>query len=655
MNITEGLNSKYMIDTKLVKDALLLRKVEEKLFNLSLEGKIHGTIHACIGQEFSAIAFIPALINGDSIFSNHRCHGHFIIYTKNFKGLIAELMGKETGICAGIGSSQHLYSGNFFSNGIQGGMVPVAAGMALAKKLSNTHNIALVFIGDGTLGQGIVYETMNIASLWHIPVLIVCENNYYAQSTKQSINLSSDILKRAESFGLKTYKSNTWDIDNLLRNAKSSIDYTRNNSLPAFHLVDTYRLCPHSRNDDYRDQQEVDKYKDIDPLNVFARKYPDIYKEYSKEIDNKINEAVDELSNVPPLSLAEYYKPDYTDEKVSEFEDIKEIDIRQAELINSFFKERMGNNKSIIFMGEDVLSPYGGAFKIAQGLSEKYPDQVFSTPISESSITGIANGLALGGYRPFLEIMFGDFLTLCMDQIINHASKFHHMYNKQVNCPIVIRTPMGGRRGYGPTHSQTLDKYLVGIDNVTTVALNTLIDPGVIYKTILEKENHPVIVIENKTDYAKKIAKKRIKNYRFEKTISDYPVVRIRPIASIPNATIVTYGGMVDITLDAIQPLFLELDLKCEIIVLTKIHPIDYKEIIESLRQTKKLYVIEEGSFFAGLGSEIISSVVEMLNEKIIAKRITALPVPIPAAKSLENLVLPSVETIIEKIRESLK
>lgn len=644
-----------MIDHKLVKEALCIRIVEEKLFSLFSQDKIHGTIHTCIGQEFSGIVFSQYLKENDLIFSNHRCHGHYISATKDYKGLIAELLGKQTGVCGGVGSSQHICKDNFFSNGIQGGMVPVAAGAALSRKMRNTKDIALVYIGDGTLGQGVVYETMNIASLWGIPILIICENNYYAQSTRQDNNLTGDIIKRAEAFGLKTFKSNIWELDDFIKTAGISVGYVRNALRPAFHLVDTYRLYPHSKGDDYRDTNEVNKYRAIDPITVFAKNNPQEYNDYLSEIGSEIDQAIIEALEDPELKIEQYYNPENTVDSSSSLEEIKEIDTKQIELINNFFDSEMSKDKTMIFLGEDVLSPYGGAFKAAKNLSDKYPDRVFSTPISEDAITGIANGLALGGFRPFLEIMFGDFIALCMNQIINHTSKFYHMYNKQVKCPIVIRTPMGGRRGFGPTHSQTLDKFLVGIDNVTTLALNTLIDPRIIYQTILAKEKHPVIVIENKADYAKKIAKKRIKNYKYYRTVSDYPVARLIPDKSATNATIVTYGGAVDIVIEAIEPLFTELELKPEIIVLSKIHPIDYKEILESVTMTKKLYVIEEGSFCGGLGSEIISSIIEKIDFKITSRRISALPVPIPSVKSLENLVLLNVKTVIDKITESFK
>ena len=298
-----------------------------------------------------------------------------------------------------------------------------------------------------------------------------------------------------------------------------------------------------------------------------------------------------------------------------------------------------------------MLYPYGGAFKISKDLSERFPEQVFTTPISEAAITGISNGLALAGYRPFLEIMFGDFITLCLDQIINHAVKFKHMYNKQIRCPLVIRTPMGGRRGYGPTHSQTLDKLLLAIDNIKVISINTLVDPGCIYKAVLDYEENPVVIIENKVDYAKKITVKSINNYKTEVSyVNNYPIIRVRPQKSQPTVTIVTYGGMSDIVLNCIELLFFKYDLKAEVIILSKIKPIDYFEIISSVNVTKLLYVVEEGTSSHGIGSEIIATVSEQIKEKIFARRIASLPFPIPSNKKLEDRILVNGKRIVEII-----
>jgi 2-oxoisovalerate dehydrogenase E1 component len=641
---------------ELIRESLLIRRVEETFLKLFSKGKLNGTVHTCVGQEFSAVSFAGQLTKDDYIFSNHRCHGHFISFTKDIYGLIAELLGKEKGVCGGIGSSQHLCKNNFFSNGIQGGIVPIAAGIALANKLKHNDCICTAFIGDGTLGQGVIYETMNIVSKWHIPLLIVCENNSYAQSTHKDINLAGDILKRAESFGIQTFQNDTWNYEKLFHDSKTSISYVRNKKRPVFHLIDTYRLNPHSKGDDFRNKKEINKYYTIDPLNLFKNKEPDKYRLFLEEIDMKINRILKDLDNSSEMSITDYCNSSesvISDNRIN-WIPLEEINVRQVDLINQFFEEVMASDKRVLLVGEDILSPYGGPFKAAKNLSDIFPEQVFTTPISEAAITGISNGLAIAGMRPFLEIMFGDFITLSFDQIVNHASKFYHMYNKQVTCPVVIRTPMGGRRGYGPTHSQTLDKFLTGIDNVSTIALNSLINPKQIYKTIYEKENHPVIVIENKTDYGKKIAKNRIKNYKYLFSTHTYPLIKIFPLTSKPTATIVTYGGMVDIVLNAVYDLFTELEILPELIVLTRIHPLDYNEIINSVKITKRLFVIEEGSYFGGIGSEVISNVTEIINDKFIARRIAALPVPIPSVKSLEEQVLPNKQIIIEKIRESL-
>ncbi len=196
---------KMAINHKIIKQALTIRMVEEKFLELFSLGKLNGTVHTCVGQEFSAMAFAGQLEKGDFIFSNHRCHGHYIAFTDDVRGLLAELLGKASGTSGGIGSSQHLCRNNFYSNGIQGGIVPVAAGYALGNKLNKNGAIGVVFIGDGTLGEGVLYETMNIISKWNIPLLIVCENNFYAQSTPQSINLAGSITARAEAFGIKTW------------------------------------------------------------------------------------------------------------------------------------------------------------------------------------------------------------------------------------------------------------------------------------------------------------------------------------------------------------------------------------------------------------------------------------------------------------------
>jgi 2-oxoisovalerate dehydrogenase E1 component len=619
-----------------------------ELFSL---GKLNGTVHTCVGQEFSAIAFAGQLKKKDFVFSNHRCHGHYIAFTGDTRGLLAELLGKASGTCGGIGSSQHLCHNNFFSNGIQGGIVPVAAGYALGNKLKQNGGIGVVFIGDGTLGEGTLYETMNIISKWEIPLLIVCENNFYAQSTPQQVNLAGDILARAEAFGIHTGRGDTWSPESLLHKAQEAIDYVRNETKPCFFLVETYRLNAHSKGDDDRDPSEVASYRDKDFLNSFRNESPSYYQMYNDALDQEINGLVEEILGEQDLPLENYYEHRET-VSATDWTPLTSINKRQVELLNAFFREQIVADERTVFLGEDIHSPYGGAFKVTRELSFLCPDRVFSSPISESAITGISNGLALNGFKPFTEIMFGDFMTLAFDQIVNHASKFHHMFNKKVTCPVVVRTPMGGRRGYGPTHSQTLDKFLVGIDNVKTVALNTLLDPAIVYRSV-HAEQHPVIVIENKTDYGKKIAQHKLTNFISEFNGDLYPVVRIRPVVSTPTLTIVAYGGMADMMAGLLEEIFMETDHKTELIVPSLISDLPVDLVTDSVSYTGCLLVVEEGSGFAGIGSELIAAVVERTAFKIITRRVAAHPVPIPSVKSLENSILPDKKRILDEIKAS--
>lgn len=647
------LSSKSIINHRIIKEALRIRKVEEKFLELFSQGKLNGTVHTCVGQEFSAVAFAGQLKKMDFIFSNHRCHGHYMAFTGDVRGLLAELLGKASGTCGGIGSSQHLCHNNFFSNGIQGGIVPVAAGYALGNKLKKNGAVGVVFIGDGTLGEGALYETMNIISKWEIPLLIVCENNFYAQSTPQHINLAGDILSRARAFGIRTGQGETSSPEELMHKAQQAIDYVRSETKPCFFLVETYRLNAHSKGDDDRDPAEVAGYAEKDFLNIFRNESPAYYQMYKEAVDQEVDSLVDKILLEEELSPERYHRHE-EHHTGNVWAPLEAINKRQVELLNTFFREKIVADEKMVFLGEDVLSPYGGAFKVAKELSFLRPDRVFSTPISEAALTGISNGLALNGFKPFAEIMFGDFMTLAFDQIVNHASKFHHMFNKKVSCPVVIRTPMGGRRGYGPTHSQTLDKFLVGIDNVKTVALNTLLDPGRVYRSIYN-EQHPVVVIENKTDYGKKIAQQQLKNFVYEHNEDPFPVVRIRPSVSAPTLTIVAYGGMADMVAAMLEQVFTEADHKPELIVPSLISHLPVDLVAASASRTGNLLVVEEGSGFAGIGSELIAAVTEIVPHKIHTRRVTALPVPIPSVKSLENIVLPDRSRILDEIKASFQ
>jgi pyruvate/2-oxoglutarate/acetoin dehydrogenase E1 component len=331
-------------------------------------------------------------------------------------------------------------------------------------------------------------------------------------------------------------------------------------------------------------------------------------------------------------------------------------DIRYVESLNKALHGLMQTDENVFVMGEDILDPYGGAFKVTKGLSTAFPDRVLSTPISESSITGFATGLAIRGFRPVLEIMFGDFITLCTDQIINGATKYHGMYNEIIPVPLVIRTPMGGRRGYGPTHSQTLESLFLGITGLNIIAPSNYHNPGdLLYQTVLNN-NKPTLFIENKSLYSERLKipdnNGKVDDFFYSiKSNSDknYPSISLKlAMEEKPDVTLVTYGGMAQICAEAAMNVFLEEEILVEILLPSLVKPFPIEDILTSVQESGRVIIVEEGIKTSGWGAEMASQI----NEKVFHKlkkpivRIGALEVPIPSSKTLEEEVLPQVHEI---------
>ncbi|HVU65349.1 MAG TPA: thiamine pyrophosphate-dependent enzyme, partial [Phycisphaerales bacterium] len=466
-----------------IKQALTIRLVEQRLLRLFSEGKLFGTVHTCIGQEFVGVSVSRCLNDADTVFSNHRGHGHFLSYRRNILGMLGEVMGKSVGVCGGRGGSQHLQQDGFYSNGIQGGIAPVTVGMGFASKLRKTGGVSVVYIGDGTLGQGALYESLNIASKWELPVLFVNENNLFAQSTSQTQTLAGDINARAAAFGIRTYHSSTWDWPQLFESMRACVEEIRRTGKPAWHRVDTFRLMAHSKGDDNRPEEYVAPYREKDPINVMLKEHGDSprWKALIAEIEREIEEAVKAADAAPWGDCAEAASRNRHREgeyrwKRKTFEREKGV-----AAVRKGLEAGLSEHDNLVIIGEDIESPYGGAFKCTQGLSAKWPERVRNTPISEHAISGIGNGLAMRGMIPVVEIMFGDFMTLCMDQWVNHAAKFRFMFNDKVRVPVIIRTPMGGKRGYAATHSQSIEKHFLGLPDTRVLCLHHRYSPAMLY------------------------------------------------------------------------------------------------------------------------------------------------------------------------------
>jgi pyruvate/2-oxoglutarate/acetoin dehydrogenase E1 component len=328
---------------------------------------------------------------------------------------------------------------------------------------------------------------------------------------------------------------------------------------------------------------------------------------------------------------------------------------RGVQVLNETLHELFASRDDVVLLGEDVLDPYGGAFKVTQGLSDAYPDRVLTTPISEASLFGVAAGLALRGRRPILEIMFGDFLALGFDQVVNGISKFREMYDDQVTVPLVVRTPMGGRRGYGPTHSQSLEKLLLGVPNVVVVAASECHDLRGLLVAAVEDER-PVFFIENKLLYGRPVRRPEdghVGEFEVRETGDPYPALTFSATGfDEGSVTVVTYGGMLPVVLDAVTELVLEHEIFCEVVALSQLVPLELEPVLESVARTGALVTAEEGTLTGGFGAEIAARVQEAAWSDLRGpvQRVAARDGIIPSARALEDAMLPSMRDVVDAI-----
>jgi TPP-dependent pyruvate/acetoin dehydrogenase alpha subunit len=253
-----------------------IRHFEQTVLDSFPKGLFYGTTHTYIGQEANAVGVLDHLHDGDIVFSNHRCHGHFIAYGGDLRALFAELMGKSTGVCGGIGGSQHLHWKNFYSNGVLGSTAPVAVGTALAEKAKASGAVAVIFLGDGALGEGVVYESLNLASLWNAPILFVLENNHIAQTTPIELGLAGSIAGRFAAFDIACEELDSSDVQAIHAAAGTQLAAIRGDNKPRALVLSTVRFGPHSKGDDTRDEAIMAKLRaERDPLTIHSARLPD--------------------------------------------------------------------------------------------------------------------------------------------------------------------------------------------------------------------------------------------------------------------------------------------------------------------------------------------------------------------------------------------
>jgi TPP-dependent pyruvate/acetoin dehydrogenase alpha subunit len=284
-----------------------IRRFEETVLENFPKGVFYGTTHTYLGQEANAVGALSRLGENDMVFSNHRCHGHFLAYGGDMRGLFAELMGKATGVGGGRGGSQHIHWKNFYSNGVLGSTVPASAGAALAEKFKGSDAVTVAFIGDGTLGEGVVYETLNMASLWGAPLLFVVENNRIAQTTPVEIALAGDIRARFEAFDITTEELDTSDVCEILEAAGELLNAVRDEKKPHALVLHTHRFGPHSKGDDTRDEKALAKIRaERDPISIHTARVEEKERaQIEQRANDEVQQAFEQAKNDPFPEMAQ--------------------------------------------------------------------------------------------------------------------------------------------------------------------------------------------------------------------------------------------------------------------------------------------------------------------------------------------------------------
>jgi 2-oxoisovalerate dehydrogenase E1 component len=493
---------------------------------------------------------------------------------------------------------------------------------------------------------------LNLASIWSLPLLVLLENNLYAQSTSQVQTLSGSIEARAEAFGIRTLRADSWDLTKLLETVHEAVDYVRGETRPLFLRVDTYRLMAHSKSDDNRDPAEVESYRQRDLLHLAKLQQPEIMSRIETDLLARLDAHVDLAESSPFGSIEKENnaQPPVT-WQATKFKGGERVVNR----IYAGLRTAIERDDHIVLIGEDIEGPYGGAFKVTRDLSQLFPGRVRNTPISELGITGIGNGLALAGMRPVVEIMFGDFVMLASDQFVNHAAKFSFMYAGQVKVPLVVRTPMGGKRGYGPTHSQSLEKHLLGVPGTRVLALHHRFDPAEVYDRLLGDgvPALPTLVVENKILYGEKASPDAVEGFKWFHSSHDFPISYMRT-EDRPDVTIVCYGGMLPDAEKAVDRLFMEHDLVAEILCPMQLYPLQKEAMLTQAQRSGRLLLVEEGHGFCGATAELMAAFYE-LDRSLVMRRLYPRPQHIPSAKPLELSLLPGVDHIVEETLELLR
>ncbi|WP_329260944.1 dehydrogenase E1 component subunit alpha/beta [Streptomyces sp. NBC_01478] len=628
-----------------------IRRFEERASELYKATEIPGFLHLSIGQEASAVGACWPLGARDGITSTHRGHGHVLAKGLDSASMMAELMGKDAGTCHGRGGSMHIADpglGIYGANGIVGAGLPIAAGVATAAKLRAAGDVVVAFFGDGAVAQGMFHEAVNLAAVWDLPVVFLCENNHYSEFSPESEQHRAPLSARAAGYGIEYQHVDGNDVLAVAQTMTGLVARLRAGGGPVLLEAETYRWHGHYEGDPerYRPAEEVAAAKERDPLLIARRQLDAAAADaVDEEIDKEIEAAIDWARSLPepaPETLHDYVSaPRLAVAEPAPLPADAEI-FRSMDAVRLALEHELTADPSVFVAGIDVGAG-GNVFGLTRGLAQAFPGRVRDTPISESAIVGTAVGAAMAGMKPVVEIMYMDFIGVCLDMLLNQAAKLRFMTGGRASMPLVVRTQFGAGRSSGSQHSQSLEALLAHIPGLTVVMPSNPADTYGLLRAAIQDPN-PVVFVENRLQYGLKGPKPPADHL--------VPLGKAKVIREGTDLTLVSWSRMVQDALAAAELLAGE-GISVEVIDLRTIAPLDRETVLASLAKTNRLVIAHEAVRDFGVGAELSAMAVDegFWHLDAPVTRVAPPSVPAPYAPSLERVWLPSRDTIADTVR----
>ncbi len=660
----------------------LVRAFEESVLDLDGAGLVHGPAHVSIGQDGGAVGAIAPLRDSDQVTGSHRGHHQFLAKALTYvdkagdteipaavetmlRRTLAEILGLADGYCKGRGGSMHLRwaeAGALGTNAIVGGGVPLATGVAWAKKRKATGEVVFTFLGDGAVNIGAVPEAMNLAALWDLPICFFIENNGYAVSTPvDGATRETRLSSRGLAYGIPSFKVDGMNPVAVRIAAEKALEIMRSGDGPVIIEAEVYRHYHHSGGlvgsaFGYRSKEEEAAWRARDPLELMARELvargiltakqeAELHETVRETMRAVVETLVEQDGNSRRIIPSLWPSPDFRDEGLrgdlaefegARFEELESFggavaDTKFINVVSGVMMRRMEADERIFCLGEDIHRLKGGTNGATRGLFDRFPDRILGTPIAEQGFTGLAGGVAMEGtFRPVVEHMYPDFGLVAADQLFNQIAKLRFMFGGDTAVPLVLRTKVAIGTGYGSQHSMDPAGLYAQWPGWRIVAPSTPFDYVGLMNSALRCED-PVLVIEH-VDLYGSTGPAPVDDFDYCIPLGKAKVVR--PGGAF---TVLTYLSMVHRAVEQAD----RLGLDAEVIDLRSLDRagIDWATIGESIRKTNNVVILEQGAWTASYGA--------MLADEIQRRFFDYLDQPVK--RVLGGEASPSVSKVLER------